>query len=246
MMRKILLALALASLATPVWAVCPTPLTGKDGAGNPQNFGVTVDASGNCYGNVGIVDGTNAANKATVSAAGAVKVDASATTQPVSSATLSTAANQATEITALNSIATNTAAAIPAGANVIGFVSNDPCSQATKLGAPFSLTGSGQVITGTSAKKTYICSIDLISATAQNIALVEGTGSVCATNIFGLAGGTTAATGWNLPANGGLTKGAGSGTVYSPSADANGTAANVCLLLSSSGQTSGQITYVQQ
>jgi len=88
--------------------------------------------------------------------------------------------------------------------------------------------------------------LDITSATAQNIALVEGTGSVCATNIFGLAGGTTAATGWNLAANGGLTKGAGSGTIYSPSADTNATAANVCLLSSSTGQISGQITYVQQ
>lgn len=135
---------------------------------------------------------------------------------------------------------------IPTGGNVIGFVSNDPCAQATKLGAPISLTASGQIITGAASKKTYICSLDLISATQQNIALVEGTGTTCATNIYGLAGGTTAATGWNLAANGGLTKGAGSGTVYSPSGDINGTAANVCILLSSTGQTSGQITYVQQ
>jgi len=124
--------------------------------------------------------------------------------------------------------------------------SGDPCLAGAKSGAPINLTASGQVITGTASKKTYICSIDIVSATAQNIALVEGTGSTCATNIFGLAGGTTAATGWNLSANGGLTKGGGVGTVYSPSADANATAANVCLLLSSTGQTSGQITYVQQ
>jgi hypothetical protein len=137
-------------------------------------------------------------------------------------------------------------AAIPAGTNVVGYVTNDPCGQATKLGASISLTASGQVIAGTSAKKTYICSYHLVSATAQNIALVEGTGTVCATNIFGLAGGTTAATGWNLAANGGIAEGSGAGTVVSPSADTNGTAANVCLLLSSTGQTSGHITYVQQ
>ena len=147
---------------------------------------------------------------------------------------------------ALQKFANNTNPVLAAGSSVIGFTSNDPCSQATKLGAPVNLTASGQVITGTSAKKTYICSIDIVSATAQNIALVEGTGTVCATNIFGLAGGTTAATGWNLVANGGLTKGAGVGTVYSPSADTNAAAANVCLLLSGTGQTSGQITYVQQ
>jgi hypothetical protein len=137
-------------------------------------------------------------------------------------------------------------AAIPTGTNVIGFTSNDPCSQATKLGAPIFATGSTQIIAGVSAKKTYICSADLITASAQNIALVEGTGTVCATNIFGLAGGTTAASGWNLAANGGLTKGSGSGTVYSPSADSNGTAANICLLLSGSATASGHFTYVQQ
>lgn len=50
---------------------------------------------------------------AAVSAAGAVKTDSSATTQPVSSATLATAANQATGNTSLATIASNTGAAIP-------------------------------------------------------------------------------------------------------------------------------------
>src|SRR6185312_15157443 len=95
----------------------------------------------------------------------------------------------------------------------------DPCFGQQKSGATISLTASGQVITGTAGKKTYICSIDVVSATAQNVALVEGTGTTCATNIFGLAGGTTAATGWNFAANSGLVKGSGIGTVYSPSAD---------------------------
>jgi hypothetical protein len=122
----------------------------------------------------------------------------------------------------------------------------DPCTYAAKSFAPISLTASGQIITGTAAKKTYICSINLVSATAQNIALVEGTGTTCATNIFGLAGGTTAATGWNLAANSGHNLGSGVGTVIYGSGDANATAANVCLLLSSTGQTSGSIGYVQR
>lgn len=157
-----------------------------------------------------------------------------------------TSALQTTGNASLATIATNTGAAIPAGTNVIGFISNDPCNQATKLGAAINLTASGQVITGVASKKTYICGINLITATAQNIALVEGTGSTCATNTFGLAGGTTAATGWNFVAGGGLAPGDGNGTVISPSADSNATAANVCLLLSSTGQTSGSISYVQQ
>lgn len=124
---------------------------------------------------------------------------------------------------------------------------SDPCGpQNTKLGAPISLTASGQIITGTSAKKTYICAIDVVPAAAQNIALVEGTGSTCVTNIFGLAGGTTAATGWNFQLGGGIARGSGNGTVYSPSADTNAAAANVCLLIAGAGQVSGQISYVQQ
>lgn len=131
--------------------------------------------------------------------------------------------------------------------NQIGGVAvGDPCMGQAKLGAVVNLTASGQVITGTASKKTYICSLDIVVTTAGSVALVEGTGTTCATNIFGLAGGTTAGTGWPLAANGGLTKGSGVGTVYSPSADTNATAANVCLLLSGTGQTSGHITYVQQ
>ncbi len=122
----------------------------------------------------------------------------------------------------------------------------DPCTWALKSYAPISLTGSGQIVTGTSAKKTYICSYHVVTATAQNIALVEGTGTVCATNIYGLSGGTTAATGWNFTANSGIARGDGNATVVYGSADANATAANVCLLLSGSGQTSGTIAYVQQ
>jgi hypothetical protein len=100
------------------------------------------------------------------------------------------------------------------------------------MGAPINLTASGQVIAGTSAKKTYICSFDLVSATAQNIALVEGTGSTCATNIYGLVGGTTAATGWNLAANGGLTKGNGGGTISSRGMGIAGRRINVCVYCS--------------
>jgi len=123
----------------------------------------------------------------------------------------------------------------------------DPCMFRVKSSASFSLTTSTQVITGTSMEKTYICGIDIsIGGTAQNVALVEGTGSVCGTNTFGLAGSTTAATGWQFGANGGLTKGNGEGIVYFGSADSNATAANVCLLLSGSVQTSGSIQYVQQ
>ena len=122
----------------------------------------------------------------------------------------------------------------------------DPCTWKAKSYAPVSITGSTQIVTGTGGLKTYLCSYHVVTATAQNIALVEGTGSTCATNIYGLAGGTTAATGWNFAANSGIARGDGNATVAYGSADANATAANICLLLSGSGQVSGAIAYVQQ
>ncbi len=121
--------------------------------------------------------------------------------------------------------------------------SADPCAYLAKSTANINLTGSGQIVTGTSSKTTYICSMDIVTATAQNIALIEGTGSNCGTSTAGMAGGATAATGWNFAANGGLTKGSGEGSVFIAS---NAAADNVCLLLSGSGQVSGSIQYVQK
>jgi hypothetical protein len=142
-----------------------------------------------------------------------------------------------------------TAAAVPAkaafiggsdGTNLVGFYL-DPCQRGARTRVAINLTAGGQLITGTSSKQTYICDLDLVTATAQNIALVSGTGTVCATGIHAMAGGTTAATGWNFSANGGLTKGIGGFYVYSTTTAAD----NVCLLLSGTGQVSGSLTYVQ-
>lgn len=82
-MNRFALAAFLSLIVAPAFA-CPSPLTGKDASGTTQNFGVTLDGSANCYGNIAIVDGSNAANKATVTSGNALKVDGSAVTQPVS------------------------------------------------------------------------------------------------------------------------------------------------------------------
>jgi hypothetical protein len=118
----------------------------------------------------------------------------------------------------------------------------DPCQTVAKTSTPISQTASAQIIAGTSAKKTYFCSIFIISATAQNVNIVEGTGTVCATSIAGITGGTTAATGPNLAANSGWTLGNGGATVASGATNAN----NICLLQSGSGQLSGVVTWVQR
>jgi hypothetical protein len=118
----------------------------------------------------------------------------------------------------------------------------DPCHGQTKLYSLISITSGTQIVTGTSAKKQYICAIQLVTATAQNIALVEGTGTVCATSTLGLMGGASAATGWNLAANGGLTFGNGASAIAATTVNAN----NICVLTSSSGQISGSMVSVAQ
>ena len=121
----------------------------------------------------------------------------------------------------------------------------DPCQGNAKAFAELNGTADITAITGTSAKKIYICALNLISATAQNLNVVSGTGTTCQTGrtaIPGLAGGTTAATGWNFGANGGIALGNGGFAIARVANDAD----NVCVDTSSTGQFSGGVTYVVQ
>lgn len=117
----------------------------------------------------------------------------------------------------------------------------DPCKMATASQYTISLTANTQIITGTASKQTYICSINIVVAAATNVAIVEGTGSTCGTGTAGMAGGSTAATGWNFAANGGLTLGNGDSWVIKTATAAD----NVCILVSAANQVSGSIKYVQ-
>ena len=159
---------------------------------------------------------------------GGLRVDGSGVTKPVSG---TVTANQGTPANwAVNE-------AQIGGSNVIA----DPCQQLSRSVALINLTAGGQIITATASKQTYICSLNIVTATAQNIALVEGTGTTCGTGTAGMAGGATAATGWNFAANGGMTFGNGGRWLFKTATAAD----NVCLLLSGTGQTSGSVTYVQ-
>lgn len=133
--------------------------------------------------------------------------------------------------------------AIPAGANVIGYTTPDPCSQAVKTNKPISQTTNTNLITGTSGKKIYVCSVSLIVGGAENVSFVEGTtGGTCGTSTAAVLGGTTAANGPNLAANGGLTLGNGLGTVMSTATNNN----DLCLFQSGSDRNAGNLTYVVQ
>jgi hypothetical protein len=169
--------------------------------------------------------------------------------------TQSSGANLHTDVDSLPALpaGTNTIGnvGLNSGTNTIGSVKVtdgtntvvvDPCEANAGSQAVINLTASGQLITGAASKQTYICSINIITATAQNIALVEGTGTTCGTGTAGMAGGASAATGWNFAANGGLAYGNGRGWIFKTATAGD----NVCLLLSSTGQTSGTVRYVQQ
>lgn len=183
------------------------------------------------------------------------KVDGSAVTQPVSAAALplptgaATAAKQAAlgtagtpsaDVYTVQGVASMTPLQTDLtkmGGTTITF---DPCFGRAKSVAMFSLTANTQILTGTASNKTYICGIQIVTGAATNIAIVEGTGSVCATSTVQLFGGATAATGWNFAANGGLTAGGSNATIAVTTVNAN----NICLFVSAANQTTGSFSYV--
>lgn len=170
-------------------------------------------------------------------------------TVPVSLASAPTTAVTNQGLTDLDATVGAVGSAIPANAMPIGGTDGtnlvryyvDPCLRGAHTTQLVSLTASATLITGTAAKNVYICDINIVSASADNVALVEGTGTVCATGIAGMAGGTTAATGWNFAANGGLTLGNGAASIL----NTDTTADNVCILVSGATQVSGSFHYVK-
>lgn len=164
-------------------------------------------------------------------------------------------ATDTTAITAMQvlkeiSFMAQTPAALPANqsANIaqIGGTSvvADPCQSTAKVYTPINQAAAGPttLVAGTSAKKTYICSMLIVTATAQNVNLVEGTGTNCSSVTSGVLGGTTAATGPNLAANGGFTHGDGTGGIAATATNAD----NLCIIVSGTGQVSGVMSTVQQ
>ena len=119
----------------------------------------------------------------------------------------------------------------------------DPCKIVAKTFVPINQAATGPltIVSRTASVKIYICSMLVISATAQNINLVSAADTNCATSPVGLLGGATAALGPNLAANTGWTLGNGDASVAGV-ATANH---DLCLISSGSGQISGVIGYVK-
>lgn len=120
----------------------------------------------------------------------------------------------------------------------------DPCSGIAKTHIAINIsTATTTELTGAlSGASTYyyVCSLDIVTAGANNVALVDDDTDGCGSPTAGLAGGTTAASGWNLAANGGIVKGNGTGTVYK-AVTANSV---LCLVTSAATQLSGSIQVV--
>ena len=95
------------------------------------------------------------------------------------------------------------------------------------------------VITGVGSRHVYICSVNLITALTNNVAIVAGTGATCATSTAGMNGGVTSAEGWNFSANGGIAQGNGLGAIMRTET----TGDSVCIITSAATQLSGTIGY---
>lgn len=117
----------------------------------------------------------------------------------------------------------------------------DPCSGLVKTTYVINISTATttEIANADASNKMYVCAIHIIAAAANNIALVESTADTCGSSNTGMAGGATAATGWNITGNG-LSLGNGSAMVMKTSAVNR----YVCLITSGAVQSSGAISYV--
>lgn len=118
----------------------------------------------------------------------------------------------------------------------------DPCKQYPTI--PLSITqaaaGPTKIISGIAGRYIYLCQISLMPG-AQSVNLLEGSGTNCATTpITGLFGGTTAATGFVGAAGVPIIIGNGDRTIANTTTTGN----DVCIIVSGSGQVSGNVRYI--
>lgn len=115
---------------------------------------------------------------------------------------------------------------------------NVVCDQWT----PISLAADTKLVTAGTNMFVYICSIGVVAGTADNFSVVEGTGAACVTGTAAVIGGSTAATGMLMAANGVFTNGSGTGAIARTAVAGD----DVCILRSSAGPLSGNISWTKQ
>jgi hypothetical protein len=99
-----------------------------------------------------------------------------------------------------------------------------------------------EIANAISGQQFYICSVALVAAAAQTVAIGEDDTDGCGSITAGLHGGATAATGWSFTANGGIALGNGLGTVMRT----NTAGRYLCIITGQAQQISGTITYVSR
>jgi hypothetical protein len=162
--------------------------------GSGTTFGSIVVSTVH-YAQMLVCDPTTPSQCGTVSAAGAQKVDASATTQPISAASLplpsgaATAANQSTEIGSLGTIATNSGLPLPAqSTHTVDIGGTDQLSAYPAGAVPITASNTGTTaattatLSATTGKTTFICGYSIrANATAATTVTNTITGVITAT-----------------------------------------------------------------
>lgn len=117
----------------------------------------------------------------------------------------------------------------------------DPCQSNVATFTPISISASGitRIIQNTFSQKIYICHIHVVTTAGDNVAPIGG-GSSCTTGVTGLAGGTTAANGWNFAINSGIALGNGASAIMATAASGD----DFCLTQSAAVQLSGLVKWV--
>jgi hypothetical protein len=226
---------------TPPWTIQGDSASGASNAGNPVKgggvfnttqptvtTGQTVDAQYTARGAAIVATGVDAftvAGSGTFTVAGTVTANQGGAPWQENITQFNGTASTA-KASGTNAATTDTALVVAPSPN--------PSTMCPSVKA-VNQTASTDLITSTN--KLHICSIVLISATAQNLSLVEGTGTTCATGTAALLGGTTAS--MAVAANGGFVS-----TSDRAWLETQTTADHLCLLQSGTGNVSGTITYV--
>lgn len=152
------------------------------------------------------------------------------------------ASNRLTVLADINNGSATSTVGGTASVALVSFVGVDPCMSNAKVLLAISQATSTQLFAGTSAKKTYVCGLSIVATTAENVSLISGTGTVCATNAAAMIGGTTGVLGMAFAANGGINMGGANASVAVSAANAD----NVCLVQTGSVRIGGVMSYVVQ
>lgn len=122
-----------------------------------------------------------------------------------------------------------------------GLAATDPCAGVLTTGADLHLASTTvtPIITAASAKKNYICSMEIVvGGTAEIVSLVEGTTAAACASPAVVWGSVTAASGFAFGANGGI--------MMNKTITGKATNKDTCVQTSGSNAITVHIEYVQQ